>query len=35
MVMILISQNADMVNSIRVLEIINNYIIFNLLLLLF
>lgn len=33
-VMILISQNANMVNSTRVLEIIDNYIIFNLLLLL-
>lgn len=31
--MILISQNVDMVNSTRVLEIIDNYIIFNLLLL--
>lgn len=32
-VMILISQNVDIMNSTRVLEIIDNYIIFNLLLL--
>lgn len=31
--MILISQNVDIMNSTRVLEIIDNYIIFNLLLL--